>query len=103
MAAKGQIAKTLVEQKLKEAFGTDYIGEYSKKYYVWADDGGEKVQIAISLTCPKNNVGEINIGNVAGRDFSGDNTVVAPVEAKPAEITKEEEENIADLIAALGL
>lgn len=101
--ARGAQAKTIVEQKIKEAFGSDYVGIFDKKIYVKADDGGETVQIAISLTCPKNMVGEVNLGNVAGRDFSGDNTIIAPVEAKPAEITKEEEDNIADLIAALGL
>ena len=40
--------------KLKEAFGENYIAEVDKKHYVWADDAGERVQIAISLTCPKN-------------------------------------------------
>lgn len=51
--AKGATAKINVVNKISSAFGPDYIGEVNKKFYVWADDGGEKVQIALSLTCPK--------------------------------------------------
>ena len=56
MAAKGTIAKTNVENKIKEIFGADFAGIADKKLYVWADDGGERVQIAIAMTCPKVNV-----------------------------------------------
>lgn len=52
MAAKGSEAKLLVQEKIKEAFGQDFIGINSGKVYVWVNDGGEKVQIAISLTHP---------------------------------------------------
>jgi hypothetical protein len=40
---KGQIAKDNVAQKIMTTFGKDYIGEFDKKHYVWADDGGNKV------------------------------------------------------------
>ena len=56
--AKGQIAKENVEKKIATAFGEDYIGNFDKKLYVWANDGGERVQIALSLTCPKTPVGD---------------------------------------------
>ena len=69
--AKGANAKVVVENKIKEAFGNDFIGIADKKIYVWADDGGEKVQVAISMTCPKTPVGtvdttKINYGNGNG-------------------------------------
>ena len=48
MAAKGTQAKIEVLNKIKEAFGKDFIGEIDKKIYVWAQDTGERVQIAIS-------------------------------------------------------
>lgn len=57
--AKGNIAKAAIANKLQEVFGNDYVGEQDKKYYIWADDGGEKVQIAISMTCPKNPIGDM--------------------------------------------
>lgn len=53
MAGRGTKAKEEVVAKLVTAFGEDFIGEIDKKIYLWADDGGEKVQIALTLTCPK--------------------------------------------------
>ena len=100
---RGSQAKSAVEAKLQEAFGKDYIGVFGGKYYIWADDGGEQVQIAIALTCPKTPVGEVNIGNVGGHNFSDDHKIVAAVPSTLTEITEEEQKNIADLIKALGL
>lgn len=106
--ARGNIAKTNIIKKLMSTFGDDWIGEYEKKAYVWANDGGERVQIAISLTCPKNPIQinkdiQINMGDY---DFSDDapiNTLVAVDEAAPAEITDEEKENLRLLMEKLGL
>ena len=106
--AKGTIAKQQVINKIAAAFGSDYIGEYDKKYYIWANENGERVQIALSLTCPKNPI-EIasNIADDGGDwDFSDDVPkagVVAVTNAAPAEITEQEKQNIAELMAKLGL
>ncbi len=106
--AKGAIAKNAVVAKIAAAFNEDYIGEFDKKYYVWAQENGERVQIAISLTCPKNPI-EIaeNLSVEAGDwDFSDDAPkpqAVAVTNAAPAEITEQEKQNIADLMARLGL
>ena len=67
--AKGAAAKELVIKKLQQAFGSDYIGELDKKIYVWSEENGERLQIAISLTCPKKQVESIN--NTQKNDFSG--------------------------------
>lgn len=108
MAAKGQAGKDWVTQKIIEAFGEAYAGTYDKKIYIWTNQAGEKVQVAISLTCPKTPVefGEAApMTDVNGDwDFSGtikENTTVknAPV----AEITNEEKENLAKLLERLGL
>lgn len=102
---RGTTAKTNVENKLKEAFGSDYVGVFDKKVYVWADDGGERVQIALSMTCPKTFVGAVDLTAAAGagHDFSDPEVVVGPTTSQPAEVTPEEQKNIEDLIAALGL
>ena len=106
--ARGSIAKENVIKQLQAAFGANFIGEYDKKIYVWANDGGEQVQIAMSLTCPKNPI-EIatNVDADGGDwDFSDNpkvNTTVAVANAAPAEITEEEKENISNLMARLGL
>ena len=87
MAARGTVAKEAVINKIKESFGSDYVGYNSsdKKIYVWADDGGERVQIALSMTCPKNNV---DIKSDEGRD---------------PEISNEDRRTVNDLIRELGL
>ena len=102
--AKGTNAKNSVINKTAMAFGTDYIGEIDKKVYVWADDGGEKVQIAIALTCPKNPVetGGVSTAPVSGWDFS-DKAVTASTPVSKAEITPEEQARIADMMNRLGL
>ena len=103
--AKGDQAKAAVVAKLKEVFGNDYIGEYSKKYYVWSKDGGERVQIAISLTCPKVPV-EVSSAPVTGDyNFEDDvpTNVVAAAPYQPADITPEERARVAELMAKLGL
>ena len=105
--ARGAEAKANVVKKLQEAFGADFVGEYDKKVYVWSKENGEKIQIAISMTCPKTPVGAVN---PASLDFGGDldfENMGAPVVAQanfgPAEISEEEKQTVADLMAKLGL
>ena len=57
MAAKGNIAKEKVLEKIAQSFGSDWIGIYDKKAYLWSEENGEKIQIALTLTCPKTPVG----------------------------------------------
>ena len=98
--AKGTIAKTNVATTLQEAFGVDWIGEFDKKLYVWADDGGEKVQIAISLTCPKNYVGE----PAQTIDMTSDEVITpTPSSTRVFEISPEEQMTIENLMQKLGL
>lgn len=98
--AKGTKAKENIAQKLKSIYGNDFIGEYQKKIYLWEeDDGGEKVQIAIAMTCPKNPVGVVGTGGAL--DFEGAPTL-GPSGFDPAEITPEEEEKVQDLMKKLG-
>lgn len=106
--ARGTVAKERVAKMLAEKFGQDWLGEYDKKYYINANDGGEMVQIAISLTCPKNPVQfDKSVSTTAGDwDFSDNPKPSAPVavmSAEPAEITEEEINNLATLMARLGL
>lgn len=106
--AKGANAKENITKILAEAFGSNFIGEYDKKIYVYGNDGGEMVQIAISMTCPKNPIQvDTSVTTTSGDwDFSDNpkiNTTVAVANAAPAEITAEEKANIADLMAKLGL
>ena len=51
--ARGSNAKLEVTEKLRNLYGTDFIGIQDNKIYVWENDGAERVQIAIAMTCPK--------------------------------------------------
>jgi hypothetical protein len=107
--AKGAIAKENVTKIIAKAFGSDFVGEFDKKLYVWADENGEKVQIAIAMTCPKNPVGgngNLNFDAEPGNSLNFENMSAAVASAPtftPAEISEEEKKNIADLMARLGL
>ena len=99
--ARGNEAKAFVENKIREAFGELYVGTVDKKIYVWGLENGEKVQICISMTCPKVPVGVGSENN--GIDFDNMPEGGTATEFKPAEITKEETENIRKLLSELGL
>jgi hypothetical protein len=104
--ARGNIAKEAVEKKIREAFGQNWIGVYDKKLYVWAQENGEQVQVAISLTCPKVPV-EIADAPITGdynfEDDAPNNVVVAAGGYQPAEITQDERDRVVELMKALGL
>ena len=101
--AKGAEAKEYVAKKLKEAFGDDYVGEVDKKYYVYAYEGGQKMQIAIAMTCPKTPVGNIVEEKKEAFDWSDSGNESAPSTFKPIEIEDSEREKVAELMKKLGL
>lgn len=101
--ARGAEAKEYVAKKLKEAFGDDYVGEVDKKYYVWAYEGGQKMQIAIAMTCPKTPVGNIVEEKKEAFDWSDSGNESAPSTFKPVEIEDSEREKVAELMKKLGL
>lgn len=101
--AKGSVAKDIVTKKIQEAFGADFAGINDKKVYVWADDGGEKVQIAISMTCPKTN---IDFGNAPTSTATG-NVLNFDEEATPQpqvpQMGEDEKATLDRLMKELGL
>lgn len=103
MATKGSEAKDQVTQKIADAFGTDFIGVYDKKIYVWAKENGQKMQIAISLTCPKTPVGTVNESNEMNFGSPTPISEAAPTTFVPAEFTQEERDTVAELMEKLGL
>ena len=94
--AKGAIAKENINARIGEAFGEDYIGVFDKKIYVWADDGGERVQIAIAMTCPKTEV-------AAGQSqTTTEPASVMPVTLNSAVTPEEEQAALEALYAKFG-
>ena len=110
MASKGTIAKATVEKKIAEAFGADFLGISDKKIYLNVSDGGtEKIQVALSMTCPKTPV-DFGVAATAITTLSEKEiNEIPPWEdiptftPKKAEITQEERENVYKLMEKLGL
>ena len=103
--AKGAIAKEKLATRLAEALGDDWIGEVDKKYYCWSEENGERVQIALAMTCPKNPVGEVPAAPVVSTDGFGLDfeNMPAATPKTTVEYTQAEKDNINKLIAELGL
>lgn len=101
--AKGSEAKDKVFAALAEAFGPDWIGIVDKKGYLWVKEGGEKLQIAVSLTVPKSPVGVVNTATSGGFDFSDEAPVIAPTKFEPAEVSQDELDNLQEMMRKLNL
>jgi len=100
--AKGSEAKANVVQRIATAFGNDFIGEFDKKIYVWSTENGERMQVAIAMTCPKVPVGTINQSPT--QDFENPTVAsAAPTSFEPVEFTAAERKTVEDLMKQLGL
>lgn len=104
MARKGDLARENLKKKIIETFGENFAGEQDKKLYVWENDGDEKVQLAISITMPKVQLGAApkNPNDWTKEDCSNTPSynVVSPVSQ---EISAEDEEKIQNLMKTLGI
>lgn len=96
--ARGNDAKELVIQKIQQAFGDKVIGIFDKKLYVWSEENGEAIQVAIALSCPKTPIGSSN----EVLDFEHMNVSTSPVKPQ-TEISQAELDEVANLMARLGL
>ena len=99
MAVKGSVAKATIEKKLKSLYTTDYIGKEGNKIYVWESDGAEKVQIAITLTCPKIQL-DIPQPDVTLEGYTADGITSA---SGNKEITEEERSKLEAMLEKLNL
>ena len=98
MARKGEIAREKVKQTIINAFGENFVAEQDKKLYVWADDGGEKVQFSIALTMPKTIIGEAPRNTNDWTDMP-----VMETSAPTVSISEEDSAKIAELMKTLEL
>ena len=94
--AKGSIAKEAITQKILGTFEGSFV--YGKEIRVPYDEDGSRVEIKITLTCAKENVG----GDSAFTVTEGQPTQPAQASV-PAAPTEEEKANIANLMQRLGL
>lgn len=103
--AKGAAAKQNLINKILAAIpANEYVGEMGGKYYFWSMEDGQKMQVCLSMVCPKVPLENVPTMKDGGYDFSdgAEPTLATPV-TKPAEITDEERANINKLMKELGL
>lgn len=109
--ARSSEAKEWVAKKIIECFGQNEAFLFDKKIYINTKENGEKVQVALTLTCPKVLISPEGADAAppksafsGGLDFeSMGAATVAPEAFKPAEITPDEKETVQALMKHLGL
>ena len=92
--AKGAESKEKIIAKLLETFAGSF--KYDKEIRIPMEEGGERVEIKVTLTCAK-----VNVGNAEGAVESSTNDT--PAVAGTPELTEEEKTKVNDLITKLGL
>ena len=103
--AKGTVAKEALMKRFIAAVGSDYAGtENDKDYYFWSQENGERVQIKVSMTCPKTpvefqgNGGDLNFDEDDAGSSGG-----ATVAASPVKMTEDEQATLERLMKELDL
>lgn len=101
--AKGAQAKEALIKRFITAVGNDYAGtENDKDYYFWSQENGERVQIKVSMTCPKTpvefegNGGDLNFEDDSG---GGNNSPAA----NPVKMSEDEQATLERLMKELNL
>lgn len=99
--AKGTYAKEKIVEKIMNAFPDAFF--YDKELRIPYMEEGQEVQIKVALTCAKTNVERSsNCAAITTDDFPP--SVVAPITKETATMpTASEKQNVANLLAALGL
>lgn len=96
MAAKGTESKCIIFNKLKEIYPNSFWEDENKILRIPMNEGGTPIEIKVTLTAAKNILG-------SGAVESAFPTASEPVVEKPVEMTEEEKENVATLLASLNL
>lgn len=96
MAAKGIGSKSIIFNKLKEIYPNSFWEDENKILRIPMNEGGNPIEIKVTLTAAKNILG-------SGAVESAFPTASEPVVEKPVEMTEEEKENVATLLASLNL
>lgn len=104
MAIKGTEAKNVVFTKLQEVFPDSFWEDQGKILRIPLDENGTRVEIKVSLTAAKNNLG----GDTVPSAFTATPVNIISsnsnsTQSSSIEPTQEEKENVSKLIASLGL
>lgn len=92
--ARGSIAKEEIVQKILKEFEGSF--QYDKEIRIPMEENGERVEIKVTLTCAK-----VNVGNAEAPVEKTSND--APAVTGSPELTEEEKNKVNDLIKKLCL
>ena len=93
---RGTESKGVIFNKLKDIYPNSFWEDENKILRIPMNEGGNPIEIKVTLTTAKNILG-------SGAVESAFPTASEPVVEKPVEMTEEEKENVATLLASLNL
>lgn len=96
MAAKGTESKGIVFGKLQEVYPNAFWEDEGKILRIPMTEGGNLVEIKVTLTAAKNLLGGTEMP-------SAFETAPAPAQAPQVQMTEEEKDNVAKLLASLNM
>ena len=100
--AKGAEAKTELFNKLMEIYPDAFWEDQGKILRIPLSEAGNRVEIKVTLTAAKTNMGGDSIPSA----FGSKTTTTAPPQQKDSaslEMTQEEKDNVAKMLKALNL
>ena len=102
---KGTVAKTIISKKILDTFEGAFPYNDGKEIRIPIVENGEDIQIKVTLTAAKENVTPGDENAMPGDDTVAVANVATKVTPKTetVEPTKEELNNVSDLLKALGL
>lgn len=104
--AKGSESKASIFKKLMETYPDSFWEDQDKILRIPLTENGEVIEIKVTLTAAKNNLRE---GAAAASAFTAPSAeevasfMPAPDSTVKTEVTEEEKERVAQLLASLGL
>lgn len=96
--ARGAWSKGIVKDKILKMFEGSF--ENGTELRVPMIENGERVEIKITLTCAKTNVGDAAVASTSGSESAASSGTAPAVAAEP---TEEEKKNVNDFLSKLGL
>lgn len=103
---KGNRAKENLTKIIIDALGDSFITISDKKIYAWSDDGGEQVQIALSMTMPKTPIEastQTAAGPVGNDSLTNSKGITTPVSTELSPEDKEQVERLKQRLRAAGV
>ena len=103
--ARGQVSKSTIFNKILNNFDGAFSYNDGKEIRIPMQEDGEEIQIKVTLTAAKENVNPGDDNALPGVAATKENNEIN-FEEKPktvVEATKEEKQNVKDMLAALGL